>query len=355
MPSSSPATDSKHSNHSSANNSNTAHSSSTAANSTSKKNATTGRSQRVSGNTSQKESSHRSNSKQPSSTSAASGHNNQNSHHHNSSSLNNHYQDGQHQPSESEDSYTAGGGFISEMDEHDSAFDGAMEYEGEDGRSLLGDDFDASSDVAIDTPDSKKEKRARDFQERLLKLELEFEDNKQTIFEYQMARYKEEMNAILNGVHPDFHDQLEDLAETRDTTIANARLYRDYQFECAQQAYELETELAEEEYMTEREGLREKMLAVIDSKRRALRDDKENLDITNDFALEPTSRANHTRRLRKRGQEQEVGSKNSKRKTNMPPIAKWLATDADALDDLGHIRKIVSSGTTKKSGSVKKK
>ncbi|KAF9114048.1 hypothetical protein BGX27_000247 [Mortierella sp. AM989] len=256
---------------------------------------------------------------------------------------------------ESEDSYIAGGGFISEMDEHDSAFDGAMEYDGEDGRSLLGDDFDASSDVAIDTQDTKKEKRARDFQERLLKLELEFEENKQTIFDYQMARYKEEMNAIMNGVHPDFHDQLEDLSEARDITIANARLYRDYQFECAQHAYELETELTEEEYMNEREGLREKMLAVIDSKRRALRDDKESLDITNDFALETTSRATNQRRLRKRGQEPESGSKNSKRKTNAPPAAKWLASDADALDDLSLIRKVVSSGTAKKSGAVKKK
>ncbi|KAF9438118.1 hypothetical protein BGZ76_009649 [Entomortierella beljakovae] len=265
--------------------------------------------------------------------------------------------------SESEKSNTAGGQVNSEMDEHDLAFDGAMEYEGEDGRSLIGDDFDASSDAAIETQDTRKEKRAREFQDRLLKLELEFEENKQTIYEYQMARYKEEMNAIMNGinirnfhgVHPDFHDQLEDLAGARESTIANARLYRDYQFECAQHTYELETELAEEEYMTEREGLREKMLAVIDNKRRVLRDDKENLDITNDFALEPTSRANHTRRLRKRGQEQEPGSKNSKRKTNAPPAAKWLASDADALDDLSLIRKVVSSGTTKKSGTVKKK
>lgn len=48
------------------------------------------------------------------------------------------------QRSDSEDSYTVGGGFISEMDEHDSAFDGAMEYDEEDGRSLLGEDFDAA-------------------------------------------------------------------------------------------------------------------------------------------------------------------------------------------------------------------
>lgn len=55
------------------------------------------------------------------------------------------------------------------------------------------------------------------------------------------------------GAHPDFHDQLEDLAEARNVAIANARLYRDYQFECAQGAYELETEMAEEEYMVSRQ------------------------------------------------------------------------------------------------------
>lgn len=32
------------------------------------------------------------------------------------------------------------------MDDHDTAFDGAMEYDGEDGRSFLGEEFDASSD-----------------------------------------------------------------------------------------------------------------------------------------------------------------------------------------------------------------
>ncbi|KAI8602612.1 Sds3-like-domain-containing protein [Dissophora ornata] len=324
VPSSSSVTESKHSN---SNHHHHHHHHSSTSNPSKKVTASsTGRSQRGPGGgggaTQGNKDSHRSNSKQPSASTGGGAPNYYDAH------------------SESEDSYTAGGGFISEMDEHDSAFDGAMEYDGEDGRSLLGDDFDASSDVAIDTQDGRKEKRTREFQERLLKLELEFEENKQTIFKYQMDRYKEEMNAILNGVHPDFHDQMQDLAETRDAAIANARLYRDYQFECAQHAYELETEQAEEEYMTEREGLREKMLAVIDNKRRALRDDKENLDISNDFALEPSSRANHTRRLRKRGQEAEVGAKNSKRKPNAPPMARWLATDTDALDDLNSIRKV---------------
>ncbi|KAG0083654.1 hypothetical protein BGZ92_010574, partial [Podila epicladia] len=224
------------------------------------------------------------------------------------------------QRSDSEDSYTVGGGFISEMDEHDSAFDGAMEYDEEDGRSLLGEDFDAAGSDVPDEKESKKEKRKREFQERLMKLETEFDDTKQTIFSYQMARYKEEMGAIMNGFHPDFHDQVEDFAESRNAAIESARLYRDYQFECAQKAYELETELAEEEYMGEREGLREKMLAVIDGKRRALREDKESLDITS-----------------------EPGAKNSKRsKTMQPPGAKWLAPESDALDDLSLIRKVTN-------------
>ncbi|KAF9196543.1 Breast cancer metastasis-suppressor 1 [Haplosporangium sp. Z 11] len=312
------------------------HSNAHTTSSSKKTNSTSARSQRTTASQSNSKDGRRSNSKQPS---GASG-------------IAIHYYDAH---SESEDSYTVGGGFISEMDEHDSAFDGAMEYEEEDGRSLLGEDFDASSDVVVEVQENAKERRKREFQERLLKLELEFEENKQIIFAYQMARYKEEMDAILNGIHPDFHDQLEDLAQARDTAIANARLYRDYQFGCAQHAYELETELAEEEYMAEREGLREKMLAAIDNKRRALRDDKENLDITNDYALEPTSRAHHKRNLRKRGPEAEVGAKNSKRKTNLPPSAKWLAADTDALEDLSLIRKIVPSGTTKKSGAVKKK
>ncbi|KAG0350251.1 hypothetical protein BG005_010216 [Podila minutissima] len=265
------------------------------------------------------------------------------------------------QRSDSEDSYTVGGGFISEMDEHDSAFDGAMEYDEEDGRSLLGEDFDAAGSDVPDEKESKKEKRKREFQERLMKLETEFDDTKQTIFSYQMARYKEEMGAIMNGFHPDFHDQVEDFADSRNAAIESARLYRDYQFECAQKAYELETELAEEEYMGEREGLREKMLAVIDGKRRALREDKESLDITSagviDFSLENSSRAHHTRKLRRRGQEAEPGAKNSKRsKTMQPPGAKWLAPESDALDDLSLIRKVTNGQvSTKKSGTVKKK
>jgi hypothetical protein len=59
-----------------------------------------------------------------------------------------------------------------------------------------------------------------------------------------------------------------------------------------------------------------------------------------DFALEPTSRAHQTRKLRKRGADNEVGAKNSKKKTNQPPAAKWAAVDADALEDLSLMRRV---------------
>lgn len=59
-----------------------------------------------------------------------------------------------------------------------------------------------------------------------------------------------------------------------------------------------------------------------------------------DFALEPTSRAHQTRKLRKRGADSEVGAKNSKKKASQPPACKWLAVDVDALDDLGLMRRV---------------
>ncbi|KAF9168118.1 histone deacetylase and transcriptional regulator [Actinomortierella ambigua] len=247
-----------------------------------------------------------------------------------------------------------GAGGHSEVDERDSAFDGNMEYQEEEARGAQGDEYDVGSD-AHEVTEDKAGKRHRDFQDRLLKLELEFEDNKNTIYAYQMARYKEELEAIFSGAHPDFHDKIVDLEETRDSAIEKASLYRDYQNACAQQAYEAEIQNAEEEYMTEREGLREKMLADVEAKRRALREDKENLDIGNDFAIESTTRPHHTRKLRKRGQDTEPGNKGTKRKASQPAGARWQAPESDAMDDMAAIRKVVSSGTVKKQGASKKK
>ncbi|KAF8935336.1 hypothetical protein BGZ52_012534 [Haplosporangium bisporale] len=172
-------------------------------------------------------------------------------------------------------------------------------------------------------------------QNRLLKLELELQENKHTLFDYQMARYKEEMHAILSGYHPDYQEQLQDLAAARDSTIEGAKLYRDYQLTSVDQRFAVETEATEAEYKAEREGLRDKMLAIIEAKRRALKEDSDHLDTINGLDLE-------------------VGNKN-KRSKMWPQVAKWSAPDTEALNDLSSIYKTSPSAMAKKSGALRRK
>ncbi|KAF9381329.1 Sin3 histone deacetylase corepressor complex component SDS3 [Podila verticillata] len=189
-------------------------------------------------------------------------------------------------------------------------------------------------------------------QNRLLKLELELQENKHTLFDYQMARYKEEMHAILSGYHPDYQEQLQDLAAARDSTIEGAKLYRDYQLTSVDQRFAVETEATEAEYKAEREGLRDKMLAIIEAKRRALKEDNDHLDTINDTSLD-VGRTTQ-RKLRKRGLDLEVGNKNKRNKT-WPQVAKWSAPDTEALNDLSSIYKTSPSAMAKKSGALRRK
>lgn len=50
------------------------------------------------------------------------------------------------------------------------------------------------------------------------------------------------------GYHPDYQEQLQDLAAARDSTIEGAKLYRDYQLTSVDQRFAVETEATEAEY-----------------------------------------------------------------------------------------------------------
>lgn len=50
------------------------------------------------------------------------------------------------------------------------------------------------------------------------------------------------------GFHPDYQEQLHDLAAARDSTIEGAKLYRDYQLTSVDQRFAVETEATEVEY-----------------------------------------------------------------------------------------------------------
>ena len=134
------------------------------------------------------------------------------------------------------------------------------------------------------------------------------------------------------GSHPEFVNRLHDLERERDESIEKANMWRDYQLQCAEAMYKTETEQAEQEYMvgfvwlgwggmvevsptitshpitlyditshriashppthplppplqSEKMGLREKMLAQIEERRKKLREDRDTLAIDNGTIL----------------------------------------------------------------------
>ncbi|RUP52403.1 Sds3-like-domain-containing protein, partial [Jimgerdemannia flammicorona] len=138
-----------------------------------------------------------------------------------------------------------------------------------------------SDETGQEVVESKKDKRRREFTERMQRLNQEFMENKERIYTDKLKAFQSELRAIQDGTQPEFLERLADLEDTRDTMIDQKRLFRNFQLECAGNQYELETKQAEEEYMAEKQGLREKMLAGVEERRKKLKEDKDNLDISN--------------------------------------------------------------------------
>ena len=87
--------------------------------------------------------------------------------------------------------------------------------------------------------------------------------------------------SVFLGSHEEFEERLFDLEEAKRQAVLSAALFRDYQLEMARKSAQTELQAAEDEYMAEKQGLREKLLASIEERRRQLKDERENLDITN--------------------------------------------------------------------------
>ncbi|RUS27220.1 Sds3-like protein [Jimgerdemannia flammicorona] len=175
-------------------------------------------------------------------------------------------------------------------------------------------------------------------------------ENKERIYTDKLKAFQSELRAIQDGTQPEFLERLADLEDTRDTMIDQKRLFRNFQLECAGNQYELETKQAEEEYMAEKQGLREKMLAGVEERRKKLKEDKDNLDISNDVVIESQTRM-HKRNLRKRGMEQNETKASKKRQLQAPPFTFGLKEE-DLMNDLLVMRKGMT--TTKAPVKAKK-
>ena len=153
------------------------------------------------------------------------------------------------------------------------------------------------------------------------------------------------------GSHPIFSDRVQELERDRDECILRANLWRDYQLACAETMYHLEREQVEQEYLAEKNGLKEKMLQQIDERRKRLKEDRDALSIDNDASMDNGSRnANGAavRKLRRRVQEPAPDTtRTSKRRQQQGPPVQLALKENEILEDLFILSKLDSANPRK--------
>ncbi|KAI9349999.1 Sds3-like-domain-containing protein [Zopfochytrium polystomum] len=126
---------------------------------------------------------------------------------------------------------------------------------------------------------TKKEKRHREFSERLEKVGRDFADNRERVYLDKLAKFQDEIREIQEGVHVEFQDRLRELEIERDAAIAKARLFLEYRLSCARETFKLEKAGSDEEYEAEKTALFDRINAAIEDRRKRLKEDRENMDI----------------------------------------------------------------------------
>ncbi|KAI8342643.1 Sds3-like-domain-containing protein [Chlamydoabsidia padenii] len=162
--------------------------------------------------------------------------------------------------------------------------------------------------------DNRRLKRRKEMNQRLDALNNDFIQSKERIFAEKLLVIQNEIGQIHSNTHPKYKEGLILLELTRQKTINDGQLVKEYQTKVSDHQFTLEIQLAEEEYKAERQQIREKLFAVLEEKRRKLKEDKDNCDLTYDVVSgEAQTRVNKRNCLRRRGLEN-GDNKSNKRK-----------------------------------------
>ncbi|KAJ3298154.1 Breast cancer metastasis-suppressor 1-like protein, partial [Blyttiomyces sp. JEL0837] len=184
---------------------------------------------------------------------------------------------------------------------------------------------------------TKKERRHKDYQEKVERVFREFAENKEAIYAEKLAALKKELREIQDGKHQEFEERVAVLEMERQAAIQKAKMFREYQLECASRLYKAELEHSNNEYLSERQILREKILAAIEEKRKKLREDRENFDVNTDTSLESQKTRKITRANAAKFPDEK---KEKRRKTNAVPTLSLQLKDQDISEDLSTLKKL---------------
>jgi Sds3-like len=107
----------------------------------------------------------------------------------------------------------------------------------------------AAPSAALLPAESKREKKRRELNDRLVALNSEFLRSREQIFRNTLRQLQTELCALHDGVNQEYVDQVEKLEDIRDRELVQIEAGRGYALHRAEREYQDEMRKAEEEYI----------------------------------------------------------------------------------------------------------
>ncbi|KAJ3016446.1 hypothetical protein HKX48_004021 [Thoreauomyces humboldtii] len=189
---------------------------------------------------------------------------------------------------------------------------------------------------------SKKDRRTKDMMDKLEKLTMDFAMNKDAIFLEKIKEFQASTREILAGTDLEFQDATRSLEEAREKDALDAELFRNYRLECAALMYKHEHDLAITEFKAKRDGMKEKLMAGLEDKKRKMREERENFDVHHVLGEAPIDdQQMGTRKATRANAAKNPEEKKEKRRKiqALPGLVVTVSEDA-AASDLNLIRRV---------------
>ncbi|RKO97878.1 hypothetical protein CAUPRSCDRAFT_926, partial [Caulochytrium protostelioides] len=135
---------------------------------------------------------------------------------------------------------------------------------------------------AVEPELTKKEKRYRDFAERLDRLDHDFLSTRERIYANKKRAFELELERLDRGDHPEYLERVLLLEMARRSAVRHAELLRAHQEASARALYDREAAASAFDYDAEQQRLKARMLANLEDRRKRLRAERESFDINAD-------------------------------------------------------------------------
>ena len=150
---------------------------------------------------------------------------------------------------------------------------------------------------------SKRDRKRKEVLERLERTHWEGLENRDAVFHEAYVALTSMYHALLT--HPthvrEFAIAMADRTLERDAALREAALYHAFRLERSQNTFAAERTKVDDEARLAKRSVRDKLLHVIEDRKRRLREEKEGGEFAADFLLERSQRQHSTRQLRNKG------------------------------------------------------